>query len=158
MITHTHKFMVNVGLIKAARWFKNDFAASFIAIYPEERLAFRAYSKPPFTKGSVFFVKEKIGNFLLNSKIIITGLDDRYFSFRCLFLYPLINSGGEFRLDPIGQNKTAATSILFYGTRIPILSYILDRIMPCIIPRSAMLGHMKKQDIGIKREIERGDR
>lgn len=112
--------------------FFRHFKESFHAWHPDH-VECRYLSSPPLGEGSVIYIEEYLHGKLHKLKLRITKIEP----YSRIEYKTFLGTRGVFILEPRGAN-TLFTAELHLGTRIPILSSLVDRFM-----REFFLSHLE---------------
>lgn len=107
----------------------------------------------PLREGSVFYVEEYVGEELLTLQFLVTRLVEYS---RIEYAVPRMASGA-FIMEPRDSN-TSFTAEIYFGTAMPLLSALLDKILRMFISNRlrALEEHMVDEGRNLKMILEKG--
>jgi hypothetical protein len=107
----------------------------------------------PLREGSVFYVEEHVGEELLNLQFLVTRLVE------CSRIEYAVSrvASGAFIMEPRNSN-TSFTAEIYFGTAIPLLGALLDKILRTFISNRLrdLEEHMVDEGRNLKMILEKG--
>lgn len=107
-------------------------------------------------QGSIVHVVERLGNYTLSLKFIITYVNDEHeVRWEALFPHNWYYVHGSFAFAE-KEGRTKVTSVSCWGWRIPILGRVVDWIVDrFVLPKADVIKHMREEGEYMKAAIER---
>lgn len=150
MITLTHSISINAPAKKIFDFFMN-LRENYRAWHPDHTDC-RYLTDGPLGQGSVIYIEENLHGKPHKLKLKITKLE-RYSRIEYT---TIMGAKGVFAVEPKDERSSVFTAELHFGTRIPVISILVDILLIIFLSRQlkAIEQHMVEEGINLKRGLE----